>query len=139
MCGCKGGGSKAQRLQQRQAQMSQAQNPKPYDLGDRTKKFAKSVREYIKVLPKNLANIEDIRQLIKASGSVGANFIEAEEALSKKDFILRIKICRKEAKESRYWLELIEAQENQLKQKQILIDEATQLTKIFGSIIEKAK
>jgi four helix bundle protein len=89
--------------------MDKAQNPKPYDLGERTKRFAMRVREYVKDLPKTLANIEDGKQLIRASGSVGANYIEAEEALSKKDFIMRIKISRKEAKETRYWLELIES------------------------------
>ncbi|MDP2939903.1 MAG: four helix bundle protein [Candidatus Omnitrophota bacterium] len=119
--------------------MSETQNPKPYDLGERTKKFAKSVREYVKSLFKTLTNIEDAKQLIKSSGSVGANYIEAEEALSKKDFVMRIKICRKEAKESRYWLELIEPKDNQIKEKEALIQEATELTKIFGSIIEKSK
>jgi len=119
--------------------MTETQNPKPYDLGKRTKKFAKTVREYVKGLPKTLANIEDARQLIKASGSVGANFIEAEEALSKKDFAMRIKISRKEAKESRYWLELTEPKENQDKERDTLIQEATELTKIFGSIVEKSK
>jgi four helix bundle protein len=83
--------------------MSQTPNSKPYDLGERTRKFAQRVRNYIKDLPKTLANIEDTKQLIKSSGSVGANYIEAEEALSKKDFIMRIKISRKEAKESKYW------------------------------------
>ena len=115
--------------------MSQTPNSKPYDLGERTKKFAKNVRDYIKDLPKTLASIEDMKQLIKSSGSVGANYIEAEEALSKKDFVMRIKISRKEAKESKYWLELIEPRENQIKEKQALIQEATELTKIFGSIV----
>lgn len=119
--------------------MSQSQKPKTYDLGDRTKKFASNVREYIKDLQKTLVNIEDIKQLLKSSGSVGANYIEAEEALSRRDFLHRIMICRKEAKESKYWLELIEANENQLRQKAVLMDEAIQLTKIFGSIIEKSK
>ena len=62
----------------------------------------------MKKLPRTLANIEDSRQLVDSSGSVGANYIEANEALSKKDFVMRIKICRKEAKESRYWLRLID-------------------------------
>jgi four helix bundle protein len=119
--------------------MSQAQNPKPYDLGERTKKFAKRVRAFIKDIPKTLANIEDAKQAIKASGSVGANYIEAEESLSKKDFAMRIKICRKEAKESKYWLELIESKEEQTSEKENLIQEATELTKIFGSIVEKSK
>ena len=119
--------------------MIQTQNPKPYDLGERTKKFAKKIREYVKNVSKTLANIEDVKQLIKSSGSVGANFIEAEESLSKKDFVMRIKICRKEAKESRYWVELIEIESGQQRERDALTQEATELTKIFGSIIEKSK
>jgi len=87
-----------------------------------------------------MANIEIMKQIIRSSGSVGANYIEANEALSKKDFAMRIKICRKEAKESRYWLRLTEVRtENAEKRKQSLIDEATELMKIFGSIVEKVK
>lgn len=80
--------------------MTGIQNSKQYDLEERTLEFAKRTREFVRMLPKTLANIEDARQLIKSSGSVGANYIEANEALSKKDFIMRIKICRKEAKET---------------------------------------
>ena len=97
------------------------------------------VRNYVKNVPKTLSNIEYSRQLIKTSGSVGANYIEAEEALSRKDFVMRIKITRKEAKESGYWLELIEPKEEQIMEKQNLIKEATELTRIFGSIVEKSK
>jgi len=87
------------------------------------------------------ANIEDRRQLIKASGSVGANYIEANEALSKKDFLMRIKICRKEAKESRYWLRLIDTDNNdELEQeRKTLENEASELTHIFGSIVTKSR
>ena len=90
---------------------------------------------------KTIANIEDGKQLVKASGSVGANYIEANESLSKKDFIMRIKICRKEAKESRYWLRLIDTQDdlqlnNELKD---LVQEATELMNIFGSILRNSK
>ena len=130
---------KLETLNSKQAQMSKTQKSKPYDLRDRTLKFAKMVRNYVKNLPKTLSNIEDAKQLIKASGSVGANYIEAEEALSRKDFVMRIKISRKEAKESGYWLELTEPKEEQMMEKQILIKEATELTKIFGSIVEKSK
>ena len=119
--------------------MEKTQNSKPYDLGERTKKFAKRAGEFIKNVPKALANIEDGKQLIKSSGSVGANYIEAEESLSKKDFAMRMRICRKEAKESRYWLELIEPKENQLNERESLIKETLGLTKIFGSIVEKSK
>lgn len=119
--------------------MSERQNSKPYDLRDRTLRFVKMVRSYVKNLPRTLSNVEDARQLIKASGSVGANYIEAEEALSRKDFVMRIKISRKEAKESGYWLELIESKEEHVTEKRNLIQEATELTKIFGSIVEKSK
>jgi len=119
--------------------MTQTQNSKPYDLGDRTLKFAKRIIAYVNELHKTIANIETGKQLIRASGSVGANYIEAEESLSKKDFVMRIKISRKEAKESKYWLNLSEPKEDQINEKEGLIQEATELTKIFGSIIEKCK
>jgi len=119
--------------------MEKTQNPKPYDLGERTKKFASMVREYVKNLPRSISNIEDGKQLIRSSGSVGANYIEAEEALSRKDFVMRIKISRKEAKESKYWLELIDSNNNCIGEKQALIQEATELSKIFGAIVEKSK
>src|SRR5476651_498899 len=70
---------------------------KPRDLEDRTFLFAQSIRAFVKTLPRTLSNTEDIRQLVRASGSVAANWIEADEALSKKDFVMRAKICRKEA------------------------------------------
>ena len=87
--------------------MAENGQPKHCDLEERTYEFARDVRGLVKLLPRTLANIEDARQLVNASGSVGSNYIEANEALSKKDFLMRIKICRKEAKESRYWLRLI--------------------------------
>jgi four helix bundle protein len=74
-------------------------NTKEYDLEKRTFEFAKKVRLFVKSLTKSVANMEDGKQLIRSSGSVGANYIEANESFSKKDFFLRIKICRKEAKE----------------------------------------
>ena len=92
------------------------QTNKPYDLEERTFQFAKAVRLFVKTLPKTIANIEDSKQLVKASGSVGANYREANESLSKKDFLMRIKISRKEAKESAYWLRLIQ-ETNRLKNK----------------------
>ncbi len=109
---------------------------KEYDLEERTFVFAKNVRAFVKKLKKTIANIEDGKQLIKASGSVGANYIEANEALSKKDFIMRIKICRKEAKESRYWLKLIDIEDEneQEKARKKLEKESTELMNIFGSV-----
>ncbi len=120
--------------------MTKNRNSKQYDLEDRTFAFAKRVRALVKKLPKTIANIEDGKQLIKASGSVGANYIEANESLSKKDFIMRIKICRKEAKESRYWLRLIETNDGQEQEitRKNLINEATELMNIFGAILRKS-
>jgi len=76
-------------------------------LDDRTFAFAKRVREFLKTLPKTISNFEDAKQLVRSSGSVGANYIEANESLGKKDFLMHIKICKKEAKESRYFLRLL--------------------------------
>jgi four helix bundle protein len=119
--------------------MPQDENSKRFDLEDRTFAFAKACRAFVKKLPKTVGNVEDARQLIRASGSVGANYIEANEALSKKDFILRIKICRKEAKESRYWLRLLEAADKIDSERDVLIQEAQELMNIFGAIIRKSE
>lgn len=118
--------------------MNKTQNSKKYDLEDRTFRFGKDVRAFIKWLPRTLINIEDAKQLVRSSGSIGANYIEANEALSKKDFVMRIMICRKEAKESEFWLNLIEVDDENLK-KERLIKEAIELRKIFGAILEKSK
>jgi four helix bundle protein len=81
---------------------------KRYDLEDRTFEFAKASRAFVKKLPRTIANIEDAKQLIRASGSIGANYIEANESIGKKDFVMKIKTCRREAKESGYWLRLLD-------------------------------
>src|SRR5205823_13369479 len=83
-------------------------NSKPYDLEDRTLQFAKASRAFVKQLPRTIANIEDAKQFIRASGSVGANYIEANESIGKKDFVMKVKTCRREAKESGYWLRLLD-------------------------------
>jgi len=119
--------------------MNKIKNTKKYDLEDRTFEFAKRCRDYVNKLVKTLSNIEYGKQLIRSSGSQASNYIEANEALSRKDFIMRAKICRKEAKESRLWISLTEPEEANLKEKEELIQEAIELTKIFGSIVEKSK
>lgn len=107
---------------------------------ERTLRFAQEVIGLVRVLPKSIANVELTKQVVRSAGSVGANYIEANEALSKKDFVVRVKICRKEAKESRYWLSLIEVNaEDTERTRQALIGEATELMKIVGSILEKVK
>ncbi len=136
------GNSKSEIRNSKQIRMfKQSESSKRYDLEERTFQFAKDVRAFVKTLPRTMANEEDIRQLIKASGSVGANYIEANESLSKKDFMMRIKISRKEAKESRYWLRLLDTGEKVSldKTRDALIQEATELMNIFGSIARKSE
>lgn len=119
---------------------SEAKSKKPYDLEERTFRFARSVLDFINTLPKTTINTEIIKQVIRSSCSVGANYIEANESLSKKDFAFRVKICRKEAKETIYWLKLLDVKgETTTQKQQALIGETTELMKIFGSIIEKVK
>jgi four helix bundle protein len=119
--------------------MKNDENQKPYDLEDRTFNFAKASRRFVKVLPRTIANIEDVKQFVRASGSIGANYIEANEAIGKKDFVMKIKICRREAKESGYWLRLLETDEKLEVQRDNLVGEATELMKIFGAIIRKSE
>ena len=120
--------------------MIKIQKAKLYDLEERTFKFALNCREFVKKLSRTISNIEYGKQLIKSSGSQAANYIEANEALSKKDFVHRVKISRKEVKESRLWLKLCDIGFNQelSETQKRLIQEATELTKIFSSILEKS-
>jgi four helix bundle protein len=121
--------------------MNENSNIPIYDLEERTFQFAKNVRIWVKSLPKTISNIEDVKQLVRASGSVGANYIEANESLSKKDFVFRIKICRKESKESGYWIRLIlESNENIQEEKtgKLLLQESMELKKIFSSMVGKS-
>ena len=119
--------------------MTEIQNHKQYDLEDRTLKFARNVRGFISKLPKTIANIEDGKQLIRSSGSIGANYIEANEALSKKDFLMRVKISRKEAKESGFWLSLISTNDELLeKERKNLLLESSELMMILSAIMRKS-
>jgi four helix bundle protein len=116
------------------------QKPKKiYDLEERTYQFALNVARYCKKLPKTASNIEYSKQVIRSSGSTGANYIEANESLSKKDFQMRVKICRKEAKESAYWLRLITSTNDKDFESEgaLLAQEAVELKKIFSSMLNK--
>ena len=119
--------------------MNEAQNSKQYALEERTFRFSKEAITFVKNLPKSIPTPEIAKQLLRSASSIGANYIEANESLSKKDFFMRVKICRKEAKETIYWLKLVEPQKEEEHKREWLIGEATELMKIFGSIIEKAK
>lgn len=110
-----------------------------FDLENRTLEFAKNIIRLCKKLPKNVINNELIGQLVDASGSIGANYREANDALSKKDFKHRIKITRKESKETHYWLELLlEANPEYKEEIVVLRNEAMELKKIFSSIADKS-
>lgn len=111
---------------------------KPYNLEERIFLFAKECRIYIRTLPKNISNIEDGKQLIRSSGSVGANYIEANEKLDDKDLIFRLKIARKEAKESKFWLQLLnDLNPDQKSTSESLLFEVEELRKILSAIISK--
>ena len=119
--------------------MMKMEKKSTYDLEDRTLKFAGDVRAFVRELPRSVANREDSSQIVRSSGSVGANYIEANEALSKKDFLMRIKISRKEAKESAYWLKLIDTGNNSSlnEKRNVLYQEARELMFILSSIMRK--
>ncbi len=121
--------------------MSEAQNAKRYDLEDRTLAFARRTRALVRKLPRTVSNREDARQLVRASGSVGANYIEANESLSKKDFVLRIKICRKEAKESACWPKIVDAagEADLDEERTAIVREAGELVSIFDAILRKSQ
>lgn len=114
--------------------------PYNYDLEERAYVFAKRVRRFVPQMPKTVSNFEDIKQLIRSSGSIGANYIEANEAMSKKDFIVRIRIAKKEAKETIYWLRLIDSGQSESLEKErlLLIQESKELMLILGSILQKS-
>jgi len=105
----------------------------------RSERFAKAVRAFVRTLPRTISNAEDVKQLVRASGSVAANFIEATEAVSKKDYLLRLRYSRKEAKESRLFLALVDVGEKPAMEteRQILIKEANELKLIIAAIIRK--
>ena len=114
------------------------QNPngKIYDLEERTGRFGEMIIEFVKTLERNEINRPLIGQLIEAGTSVGANYMEADGAESKKDFRHKIAICKKEAKETKHWLRMIrKANPNKAVECHRLWQEAHELTLIFSSII----
>lgn len=108
---------------------------------ERARCFALDVRQFVKKMPRTISNFEDGKQLVRSSGAVGANYIEANEALGKKDFVMRARIARKEAKESRHWLLLLDLQDNdELEaERERLVRESVELVMILSAIINKAE
>jgi four helix bundle protein len=118
----------------------QNQNPKKYDLEERTAKFGEDVIKFANIVPKTHITIPIISQLVRSGTSVGANYCEADDAESKKDFKHKIGICKKEARESKHWLRMIVIACPEVKEKaQKLWNEAKELNLIFNSINNKLK
>jgi len=111
---------------------------KKYDLEERTAIFAERVRDFCLKRPKNAANAEYISQLIRASGSPGANYIEANESIGDKDFNMKIKTCRREAKEAGYWLRLVvtDRTTEMETERALLRQESKELMLIFNAILK---
>ena len=115
-------------------------NKHSFDLEDRTAKFSEGIINFLKKLPQNIITQPLISQLIRSATSVGANYCEANEANSKKDFVNKIFICKKEAQETKHWLRMLssclDSREAELK---ILWKEAQELTLIFQKIVTTAR
>jgi len=118
--------------------MTNIQNKNKFDLEERTTEFAKRVIRLCRSLPKDSINNRLTGQITGSAGSVGANYREANDALGKKDFLHRLKISRKEAKETMHWLEIIEEANPEFKiRMQELKQEARELKNILSAIINK--
>jgi four helix bundle protein len=127
-------------LNPKQNQNSNNKVSKIYDLEDRTFSFAKDCRDYVSRLPKTISNIEYGKQLIRSATSIGANYCEANGASSKKDFKNKIFICKKEAKETKYWLRLLGKTVTELRNDCLALwKEAQELTLIFSKIAINTK
>ena len=121
--------------------MSQIQNykPKEYDLEKRTLNFAKNIVKLCRSLKYDIINNKFIDQIIRSASSIGANYREANDGLSKKDFINRLRISRKEAKETPFWLELMDSNPTNQLEINILMDECQQIRNILSAIIVKSQ
>jgi len=126
------------------AQMTnKAQNPndkKRYDLEERTAQFGEAITQLVRALPQDAVNIPLISQIVRAGTSVGANYMEADGAESRRDFRYKISICKKESKETKHWLRMIaNANPGRRDDCQRLLKEAQELSLIFSSILLSKK
>lgn len=111
-----------------------------YDLEERTAVFAEDVIKFCKKIPRNSITLPIINQLVKSGTSVGANYCEADDAESKMDFKHKIGICKKESRETKYWLRVIITAVSELeKEALVLQQEAKELNLIFNAINNKIK
>ena len=112
--------------------------PTPEDLGERTARFGESIIRFAKKIPRHAANNRLIDQLVSAGTSVGANYCEADDAVSGKEFKQKIGTCRKESKESMFFLRMVAtAEEGLATDARMLWREAKELNLIFGAIWRK--
>ncbi|MEK7213098.1 MAG: four helix bundle protein [Patescibacteria group bacterium] len=118
-----------------------ANDPKvKYDLEERTSKYAEEIIKFSKKIPLNLTTKPIISQLVRAGTSIGANYCEADDAESKKDFIHKLGICKKEARETKYWLRMVAISAPELRDEAAkLWQEAKELNLIFNAIIIKTR
>ena len=121
-------------------QFTNKNNKKIYDLEERTAKFAETVIELMRKIPHDLVNQRLVPQLVGSGGSLGANYCEANEAESKKDFQHKIGICKKETKETKHWLRLLAKANPQFKDEfKKLWQEAQELLLIFSKILSSSR
>lgn len=111
---------------------------KPFDLSDRSRLFAKDVIAFVKLVPRTQENLNSIGQLIRAASSVAANYLEAVDNLGRRDFVMKLRTSRREARESELWLDLIVCGPAHDAWRQELRSEALELVKILGAMIRKA-
>lgn len=115
----------------------QNQKSKKYDLEERTARFGENIILFAKTLDKNLINNSLISQIVRSGTSVGANYMEADGAESKKDFNHKISLCKKEAKETKHWLRMIAiTDQDKADNCRKLWKEAHELVLIFSSILK---
>ena len=112
-------------------------NQRQFDLEKRTFRFADNVRSFVAKLPHSALFLEDRKQLVRSSGAIGANYIEATKSLGKRDFLMRTRTSRKEARESLYWLQLMRIGNDPTleSEKSMLIKEADEITRIFSAMV----
>ncbi len=123
----------------RQATTREEQEKTPFEIRERTFQFAVRVTQLVRQMPRTLDAVEIGRQMIRSGTSVGANVEEAHGAESQRDFVHKMSIARKEARESRYWLHLIQASIIDSEETQALIQESDELVRILSAIVTTAK
>jgi four helix bundle protein len=130
---------------ERQVMESQTENAsqtceRKFDLEERTAKFGEAIIRFLKQLPKDAVTVPLVKQLVRSATSIGANYCEADDAQTNKEFRYRISVCRKEARETMYWLRMIAAAAEQHRATaRTHWQEAKELNLIFSSILRKSK